>query len=38
MEQLEDEFKSLGWYLVTVLIGNILQGAIFYPLLYGKIL
>ena len=37
MDQMENTFKGLGWYLATVLMGHILQGVIFYPVLLGEL-
>ena len=34
MDDLEEEFKSLGWYIMTVLIGLFAHGFIVLPLIY----
>ncbi len=35
MKDMEQTFKSLGWYFMTVLVGLLIHGGIVLPLIYG---
>ena len=37
MEDMRKTFRELGWYVMTGLLGFMIQGLIIYPIVFGKL-
>jgi len=37
MEDMRKTFRELGWYVMTGILGFLIQGLVIYPLLFGKL-